>query len=85
MSSGKLITRSALGCTAAYKNCLKFKDEHNLLYVCGNNVVVYNTDTKEQNFIVGTTHPTLGLGITAMRTPPKSDQTPLWARKGPQT
>ena len=68
MSSGKLITRTALGCSAAHKNCLEFKDEHCLLYVCGNNLVVYNTDSKEQSFIEGTTHPVMGLGITAVAT-----------------
>ena len=68
MSSGKLVTRAALGCSADYKNCLKFKDEHNVLYVCGNNVVMYNMDTKEQSFISGTSNPVMGLGITAIAT-----------------
>ena len=67
MSTGKLITRHAFGVSRA-KNCLLFKDDHHLLYASGNNVIVYNTETKEQNFIHASSYPFVGLGVTCIST-----------------
>ena len=64
--SGKLITRQIFGVRAANKHCFVFKDDHNLIYVSGNNVVVLNTETKDQSFISGTTHPIRSLGVTCI-------------------
>lgn len=66
MSNGKLLTRQIFGVSTANKNCLLFKDNYHLLYISGNNVVVLNVDSKEQQFISGTTHPFRSLGFTCL-------------------
>jgi cilia- and flagella-associated protein 57 len=66
MSSGKLITRHAYGVRSHSKNCLSYLDDHHLMYVAGNNVVIMSTETKDQSFIPGTVYPQRGLGITCI-------------------
>lgn len=67
MSGGKLVVRQALGLTGNVKNCLTFVEDHQLAYVCGHQIVVINTETKEQNFIPGTsTYQHQSLGVTAI-------------------
>ena len=65
MSTGRLTTKHTYG-VSARKNCCFWRDEGHLVYVCGNNVVIVNADTKEQQFIQGTSYPFTGLGITSI-------------------
>jgi len=60
MSSPKLVTRQAFGTQGTNKNCLVFYDDHHLMYVCGNSVVVYNTESREQSFI-SASHKAVGI------------------------
>jgi WD40 repeat protein len=69
MSGGKLAVRQAFGLTGPVKNCLTFVEDHHLAYVCGHQIVVINTETREQNFIPGTaTYQHQSLGFTAIAT-----------------
>lgn len=65
--SGKLVVRQTLGRNPLVRNCLTFVADHHLAYVCGFQVVVINTETKEQNFISGTySYQHQSLSITAL-------------------
>eukprot|EP01031_Cornospumella_fuschlensis_P041418 gene41418-50536_t len=67
MSSGRLIVKQALGLNPNVKNCLSFVDDHSLAYVCGHQVVIANTEVREQAFIPATnTYQHQSLGITAI-------------------
>ena len=66
MSFGKLTVKHAFGMNTKIKNCLQFVDDHQLVYVCGHQVVVMNTENRDQSFITGTTQPYLSLGISAI-------------------
>ena len=66
MSFGKLTVKHAFGMNTKIKNCLQFVDDHQLVYVCGHQVVVMNTENKDQSFITGTTQPYQSLGISAI-------------------
>ena len=65
MTTGKLITKHIFGISTR-QNCCFWRDEGHLVYVCGNNVVIVNAETKEQQFIGGNTYPFMGLGITSL-------------------
>lgn len=50
------------------RNCLTYVTDHHIAYVCGFQVVIINTETKEQNFISGTStyqHQSLGITVIA--------------------
>eukprot|EP01042_Synura_sphagnicola_P008805 gene8805-11294_t len=65
--SNKLVVRQTLGRNPNVRNCLTYVTDHHLAYVCGFQVVVINTETKEQNFISGTsTYQHQSLAITAL-------------------
>lgn len=65
--SGKLVVKQALGLNANVKNCLTFVDDHSLAYVCGHQVVIANTELREQAFILATnTYQHQSLGFTAI-------------------
>lgn len=67
MSGGKLVVKQVLGLNSRIKNCITFSEDHHLAYVAGHQVVVLNTETKEQNFIPGTfTYQHQSLGFTAL-------------------
>jgi hypothetical protein len=46
-----MATRHAFGINGQVKQNLTFCDEHLLAYVCGHQVVIFNTETRDQNFI----------------------------------
>lgn len=64
--SGKIIPKHAFGITANSRNCLLYAEDHHLAYVCGHTVVVLNTESRDQQFIHGSTHGYQSLGITAL-------------------
>lgn len=65
--SGKLVVRQALGINGNVKNCLTFVEDHSLAYVCGHQVVILNTELREQVFIPATnTYQHQSLGFTAI-------------------
>ena len=67
--SGKIIVKQAFGINTNVKNTLTFTEDHHLAYLCGHQVAVINTETKEQSFISGTsTYQNQSLGITALVT-----------------
>lgn len=83
MSVGKIIIKQAFGINNTVKNGLIFSNDHQLLYVTGNNVVVYNLETREQSFIQSNNshvnsnsytatsgHSYIPRGITAISTSP---------------
>ena len=51
MSGSKLVVKHALGVNSSIRNGLIFFDDRFLAYVCGHQIVIFNTDTKEQSFI----------------------------------
>jgi cilia- and flagella-associated protein 57 len=55
MSLGKVIVKNAFGFNTKLKGGLGVVDDHQLVYVCGQQVVSMNTETKEQQFIVPAT------------------------------
>jgi hypothetical protein len=64
--SGKLVVKQAFGINPNIKNCLHFAQEHHLAYLCGHQIAVINTESKDQGFIAGTsTYQHQSLGITA--------------------
>ncbi|KAJ1436600.1 quinon protein alcohol dehydrogenase-like superfamily [Ochromonadaceae sp. CCMP2298] len=65
--SGKLVVRQAFGINPNVKNCLTFSQEHHLAYLCGHQIAVINTESKDQSFITGTaSYQHQSLGITSM-------------------
>jgi len=65
--SGKLVIKQAFGINPNIKNCLVFTEEHHLAYLCGHQIAVINTESKDQNFITGTnSYQHQSLGISAM-------------------
>ena len=66
MNFGKITVKHAFGMNTNIKNCLQFVDDHQLVYVCGHQVVVMNTENKDQSFIPGTTQPYVSMGISAI-------------------
>jgi hypothetical protein len=57
--------RYLFGLKGAVKNNVAFAEENVLVYPCGHNVVVYNMESKEQQFIHGIETGSIG-GITAL-------------------
>ncbi len=71
MSIGKLAVKQVLGLSSKVKSCMTFVEDHHLAYFAGHQVVVINTETKEQNFISGTsTYQHQSLGFTAITASP---------------
>lgn len=67
MSGVKLVVKHAFGINSAIKNGLIFCDDHQIAYVCGHQVVIFNTESKEQFFISPTALPGFqSQGITAI-------------------
>ena len=67
MSGVKLQVKHAFGINANVKHNLTFCDEHLLAYVCGHQVVIFNTESRDQNFIALTSLPGFqSQGITAI-------------------
>ena len=66
--SSKINVKHAFGINTKIKNSIIVLEEHNVMYVCGHQVVVLNTDTKDQQFISGTvgSSPFTSLGISAI-------------------
>lgn len=62
-SSGKLVVQQTFGVSPNIKNCLTFADDHLIAYICGHQVVLMNTETKDQSFISGISQ---SLGISAI-------------------
>jgi cilia- and flagella-associated protein 57 len=62
---GKVTIKHAFGINTKIKNCLSIAEDHQLVYVCGHQVVVMHTETKEQQFIAGTTQAYQSTGISA--------------------
>lgn len=61
--------RQTFGITPEVKNCLTFTEEHHLAYRCGHQIAVINTESKEQNFLLGTSsYQHQSLGITSVVT-----------------
>lgn len=61
------MVKHAFGINPHVKNCLAFSDDHHLAYACGHQVVVVNTETKDQGFIqLGTHQQYQSLGLTAI-------------------
>lgn len=53
------------GLKGAVKNSVAFTEENVLVYPCGHSVVIYNMESKEQQFIHGLETGSVG-GITAL-------------------
>lgn len=51
MSGAKLVVKHALGVNSSIRNGLIFFDDRFLAYVCGHQIVIYNTESKDQTFI----------------------------------
>ena len=51
MSGVKLVVKHAFGINSEIRNGLLFCDDHQIAYVCGHQVVIFNTESKEQFFI----------------------------------
>eukprot|EP01036_Dinobryon_divergens_P060361 gene60361-80505_t len=66
MSAAKIIVKNAFGISGNSRNSLSFVEDHQIVYVCGHQAVLVNTETKDQSFIQATTQPYLSLGITAI-------------------
>lgn len=47
----KLSVRQSFGINSNVNNCVSFSDDHQIVYISGNQLVALNTDTKEQSFI----------------------------------
>lgn len=68
MSGGKIIVKQTYGINPLIRNCLAFTEDHFLAYSSGHQVIVINTESKEQHFISGTsTYQHQSLGITAIQ------------------
>ena len=65
MNLGKVTPKHVFGINTKVKNCISMAEDHQLVYVCGHQVVVMNTESKEQFFIPGTTQAYQSLGISA--------------------
>ena len=67
MSGVKLVVKHAFGINTHIKNNLIFCEDHMLAYVCGHQVVLFNTETKDQTFISLTALPGFqSQGVTAI-------------------
>jgi WD40 repeat protein len=67
MSGTKLVAKQAFGINPNAKNCLSFSEDHHIAYICGHQVVITNTESKEQKFIPATsTYQHQSQGITAV-------------------
>jgi len=72
--SGKLSVKLAFGINPNIKNCLAFTEDHHLAYLCGHQIAVINTETKEQAFISATSsyqHQSLGITSFVVSLPKK--------------
>jgi len=49
--SGKLVVKQAFGLNPNAKNSVVYSEDHHLVYACGHQACVINTETKEQSFI----------------------------------
>ena len=67
MSGVKLVVKHAFGINSNIKNGLVFCEDHQIAYVCGHQVVIFNTESREQSFIGPTALPGFqSQGITAI-------------------
>lgn len=65
--TGKLAVKHVYGINPQTRNSIAFTEEHHLAYVCGHQIAVINTESKEQSFISATsTYQHQSLGITAI-------------------
>ncbi|KAF4046602.1 WD domain G-beta repeat [Phytophthora infestans] len=67
-SAPGLIHRHFFGLKGSVHNNVAFAEESVLVYPCGHNVIIYNLESKEQQFIHGVE--TTGRGITALAVSP---------------
>ncbi|ETK90168.1 hypothetical protein L915_06001 [Phytophthora nicotianae] len=67
-SAPGLIHRHFFGLKGSVHNNVAFAEESVLVYPCGHNVIIYNLESKEQQFIHGVE--TTGRGITALAVAP---------------
>lgn len=69
MSAGKLVPKQSFGINPVTRNCLSFTQDHHVAYTSGHQVAVLNTETKEQQFLSGTSsYQHQSQGITAIVT-----------------
>lgn len=67
MSGVKLVVKHAFGVNTHIRNGLIFCEDHHIAYVCGHQVVIFNTESKEQSFVGPTALPGFqSQGITAI-------------------
>lgn len=67
MSGVKLVVKHAFGINSNIRNGLVFCEDHHIAYVCGHQVVIYNTESRDQSFISPTALPGFqSQGITAI-------------------
>jgi WD40 repeat protein len=71
----KLEHRHIFGLKGDVKNNIWYVDENVVVYPCGHNSVIYNTETREQHFIHGAdSHTFVSEGITALSVTPNPNK-----------
>ena len=70
MAAAELKIRQAFGIRTDVSGCLLFRDEHTLIYPCGNNLVISNTESHSQQFLSYATQGQGTSGLTALAITP---------------